>query len=316
AVLFDRPDFKLAAGGYYEPARWLLGRDGRKKFDALDATAVPRRIGPIALRDAGYYILQAGRRDADDRISVVFDCGPLGYPATAAHGHADALSFTLRAFGMDVLVDPGTYDYYTYPKWRRYFRSTRAHNTIAVDGLDQSVIQGRFLWGKRARARCLLWQPGERDGKVVGEHDGYRRLADPVTHRRTIEFDGRARTVLVRDELLCRGEHDVEIFFHFAEHCRVVPAGANRFVADVGPGEVSIQLDASLAVTVLAGSEEPPGGWVSRGYHRKEPATTLVGRRKITGQTQLLCRIEISPPGGSGGTDRRGESQETTDRPG
>lgn len=55
---------------------------------------------------------------------MVFDCGLLGMEPLAGHGHADALSFALRAFGSDVLVDPGTYDYFSYPTWREYFRST------------------------------------------------------------------------------------------------------------------------------------------------------------------------------------------------
>ena len=91
---------------------------------------------------------------------MVFDCGELGFKAIAAHGHADALSFTLRAFGSDVFVDPGTYDYFSYSAWRAYFRSTSAHNTLAVDGRDQSVMLGPFLWGARAQARCIAWEPG------------------------------------------------------------------------------------------------------------------------------------------------------------
>ena len=59
-----------------------------------------------------------------DRLSVLFDCGELGFKSIAAHGHADVLSFTVRAFGEDLLVDPGTYDYFTFSGWRLYFRGT------------------------------------------------------------------------------------------------------------------------------------------------------------------------------------------------
>jgi hypothetical protein len=293
AVLFDRGDFKAAAGGFTEPAGWLMGRSGRRLFDAVPRPRTESRIASRAFPQAGYYLLQHGTRGSADRISVVFDCGDLGYPVTAGHGHADALSFTLRAFAEDVLVDPGTYDYYTYPRWREYFRSTRAHNTVVIDGRDQSEMLGRFLWGRRARARCVQWEPGDAGGKVIGEHDGYSRLGNPALHRRTLELDGRERRLTVRDDILTRGEHEIALYLHLAEHCRVVSAQGSRFVVDVGPGAVTVHLDDRLCVEAVAGSEDPIAGWVSRGFHRKARATTLVGRCVSEGDLSLVCRIDI-----------------------
>ncbi|UCD51800.1 MAG: alginate lyase family protein [Phycisphaerales bacterium] len=292
AALFGRSDFKAAAGRCSEPVAWLLGESGLDRFETLpDDHKKPCRS--TALAETGYYLLQHGAGDAPDRISAVFDCGPLGMGTLAAHGHADALSFTLRAFGRDVLVDPGTYDYFSYPQWREYLRSTRAHNTVVIDGADQSEMLGLFLWGRRARARCLAWEPSETGGRVTGEHDGYRRLDDPVTHRRTLALDGGARLLTVRDEIEAQGRHNVQICLHVAERCEVRPAGENRFAVDVGPGVVTIEMDRQLAVETYRGSEDPIFGWVSRGYHQKEAGTTLVGRCTADGSMSLQCRIEI-----------------------
>jgi hypothetical protein len=292
AVLYGRADFKAWAGGWSEPALWLLGREGRERFEAILRPEMPV-LASRAMTDAGYYLLQSGHRDSPDRISVVFDCGELGMGPLAAHGHADALAFTLRAFGEDVLVDPGTYDYFTYPRWREYLRSTRAHNTVVIDGRDQSEMLGPFMWGARATARCLQWEPSAAGGSVASEHDGYTRLADPVVHRRTLELDGPKRELTVRDDILARGKHDVEICFHLAENCRVRQAAPNRYEVDVGPGGVTIELDPRLSVRTLCGSEEPIGGWVSRGYHRKTPSTTLAGRCAVAGNTSLVTRIRM-----------------------
>jgi uncharacterized heparinase superfamily protein len=295
AVLYGRADLKAWAGDWSEPALWLLGREGHERFEAIPQA----EMAPLASRampDAGYYLLQSGHSDGPDRISVVFDCGNLGYKSIAAHAHADALSFVLRAFGEDVLVDPGTYDYFTYPQWREYFRSTRAHNTVVLDHRDQSEMLGPFMWGEKARAKCVLWEPTGDGGKVVGEHDGYTRLADPVVHCRTLELDGLKRELTVRDGILTRGKHDVQVYFHLAENCRVTQAAPNRYETDVGPGCVTIELDPRLSVRTLCGSEEPIGGWVSRGYHRKTPSTTLVGRCTVAGNTSLVTRITIGRP--------------------
>ena len=290
AALFGRGDFKATAGAVSEPVRWLLGKSG---FDRYDSTPEPenRECHSTAFSKTGYYLLQRGALDSPECISVVFDCGPLGMGALAGHGHADALSFTLRAFGRDVLVDPGTYDYFSYPKWRQYFRSTRAHNTVVIDGRDQSEMLGPFLWGKRAKAECLNWQPTDTGGKVVGEHDGYSHLRDPVIHKRMIDLDG--RELVVRDDIMARAQHEIQIFFHFAEHCVVELAGKNAFLVDVGLGMIVIELDPSLQVELFNGSEDPICGWVSRGYHQKQASTTLVGRCMSKDSTCLITRIDI-----------------------
>jgi uncharacterized heparinase superfamily protein len=295
AVLFGRPDFKAWAGGYSEAARWLLGAGSRAAFAGL---AAPRAgaLASRALPASGYYLLQSGGRGRPDAISVAFDCAELGFGAIAAHGHADALSFTLRAFGRDVLVDPGTYDYFRHPAWRDYFRSTRAHNTVVVDGEDQSVMRGPFLWGERARARCLEWSPAAAGGVVAGEHDGYRRLADPVMHRRTLDLDGRARRLAVRDRLDASGRHRAALHFHFAEDCRVSPAGPHAFRVETGRGAVTLALDPRLSATLLRGSEDPIAGWVSRGYHRKSASATVIGEAEWRGPTTFECRLEIGAP--------------------
>ena len=77
-------------------------------------------------------------------IRVVADAGPLGYRSIAAHGHADALSFSLSAAGLEFLIDPGTYAYHTQERWRNYFRGTSAHNTVRLDGA-RPVGAGRQL---------------------------------------------------------------------------------------------------------------------------------------------------------------------------
>ncbi|MBN1506435.1 MAG: alginate lyase family protein [Sedimentisphaerales bacterium] len=295
AALFARGDFMARAGGYAEPVKWLLGESGRRSLQAIRESSDSKCVSK-ALSDSGYYLLQCGDLDSPDRISVVFDCAPLGLEPLAGHGHADALSFTLRAFGRDVLVDPGTYDYFSYPAWRKYFRSTRAHNTIVIDDQDQSEMLGLFLWGRKARARCLCWEPTDTGGRVVGEHDGYTHLEDPVIHRREIELDCSRRALLIHDDIISGRAHDVSLYLHLAEHCVVTSAGENCFLIDIGPGTIELQMDCLLKMELLRGSDDPIGGWVSRGYHQKEPAATLVGRCVCEGHGSLTCRVHISGP--------------------
>ena len=295
AALFSRGDLRAGGADETEPVRWLLGRAGLAR---LEATALPpdRSLESRAFPDSGHYLLQCGRSGKRERISVTFDCGSLGFGALAAHGHADALSFTLRAFGVDVLVDPGTYDYFTFPRWREFFRGTRAHNTVVVDGQDQSTVLGPFLWGRRAQARCTGWEPAPQGGGAVsGEHDGYARLGDPVVHHRKLELDAAARVLTIHDQLSARARHEVALCFHFGEECVVRREGPHRFRVEVGGGGVTLHPDPTLEMEEIRASDLPIGGWVSRGYHRKAPSTMLVGRCRLELKTTLSCRIQVGP---------------------
>ncbi|MFQ5471812.1 MAG: alginate lyase family protein [Dehalococcoidia bacterium] len=296
AALLGRSDFTVGTRERREPVFWLLGEKGLQHYDRLACESRANGIQSKSFPQSGRYLLQCGRQNGADRISVSFDCGELGYGSIAAHGHADALSFTLRAFGTDILVDPGTYDYFTYGEWRDYFRRTRAHNAIVIDDMDQSEPLGPFLWGRRARARCLRWQPRPNPAIVTGEHDGYSRLSDPVVHRRTIRLDASLRQICLRDEIIARGRHVAAMYLHFAEHCCVHQDDQNRFRVLCGRNAVTLELDPRLKTSVVRGSTNPPLGWVSRGYHCKLPTTTLVGRIETRGDVTLMTHICLSAP--------------------
>src|SRR5204863_5097452 len=82
----------------------------------------------------GYHVRRSGW-DAQARY-LIFDCGPLG---DGGHGHYDLLSFEAHAGGRAVVLDPGRRSYSEAPpNLRRWFRGTAAHNTVCVDGLDQT----------------------------------------------------------------------------------------------------------------------------------------------------------------------------------
>ena len=291
AILFERGDFKLKAGKLDDKTRWLLP-DAQARFAELDSerTRLPLRQ---QFPHGGYYIL-GSEFDTRNEIRLLADAGPLGYGAGAARGHADALSFTLSVGGREFLIDPGTYAYHAQPRWRRYFRGTSAHNTVRIDGLDQSVQAGNFVWLHKARAGCSLWLSSAHKDSFEGWHDGYMRLPDPVKHRRLIELDKRARRVLVEDTLEMEDEHDVELLFHCSERCAVdaVPGG---YVLSRKSASVKILMPeaAKSASQVYCGSMAPIFGWVSRGFDARQPAAAIVWRARLTGRAVLRTEMLV-----------------------
>lgn len=290
ALIFGRGDFKLKAGAIDDKARWLFGEQADEQFAALapEANRLPLRQ---AFADGGYYILGC-ELDTPREIRAVVDAGPLGYTSIAAHGHADALSFTLSVQGREILIDPGTYAYHTQAGWRQYFRGTSAHNTLRIDGLDQSEQGGNFLWLRKARAGCGLWLSTAGKDCFEGWHDGYERLADPVRHRRLVELDKRARRLVVEDHLEMAAEHDVELFFHCAEACRVDPVPGG-FLLSVDGVQAKLVPPACGDSSLHKGELAPILGWVSRGFDRRSPTHTIVWRARLGGPAQLRTELQI-----------------------
>lgn len=293
ALIFNNRKFALWAQKYCQTLRWLFGNAGGENLASLSANHGDYPLTSHSFQECGFYLLQSGAWRSPQRISVLFDCGPLGFGTIAAHGHADALSFTLKAFGEDILIDPGTYDYFTYPQWRNYFRSTLAHNTVEVDGENQSEILGLFLWGKRASARCLEWQPHEKSCRVTGEHDGYCRLKDPVTHRRTLSLDEQERALYITDELVAKKDHSIRLAFHCAPTCEIARLESGVFRIIGRKGIVTMNLDQKLTAEVYRGELNPPYGWVSRGYHKKNPCSVIVAQADICGSAIFSCSLNF-----------------------
>jgi hypothetical protein len=295
ALLFDRGDFKVSAGDFSQTAYWLFGPAAREAYLKLAvADTGPTPLESISFAESGYHLLQSGRV-GEGALSLFFDCAELGYGAIAAHGHADALSVALRVDRRDVLVDPGTYDYFTFPEWRRYFRKTCSHNTLMIDDQDQSELQGAFLWGRRAQSCLEAWRVEGAETLVAGSHDGYARLPDPVLHRRTVRLRGGEIEIL--DEVDCRQEHKVSLNFQFSEFCTLEPSGDGEFLVRIEglDRRLIFSCPEGLEARVLSGSETPKAGWVSRGYHRKVPAPQLLLQGEINGMSRFKTRIKLAP---------------------
>lgn len=287
AFLFQRGDFWSKAGYVDDKTHWLLGLEpGQKPPTRSLPTSWPLRR---AFPEGGYYILGCDF-ESKKEIRLVADAGPLGYQRIAAHGHADALSFTLSVGGDEFLIDPGTYAYHTQGPWRHYFRGTSAHNTLRVDGEDQSQSGGNFMWLKKAVATCSDWHSSAQSDIFEGWHDGYHRLADPVTHKRRITLDKARRRILIEDSLQMRDTHDIELFFHCSERCQVEP-GSDGYLLEQGKTRLRIKLPEAGWHSVYSGSSAPILGWVSRHFDDKQPTMTIAWSGRLHGNVVLRSEI-------------------------
>jgi hypothetical protein len=287
AVAFRNRGFSEKVRQLDEASFWLVGKAGMEAFrqlpDREQTSGLPRRFD-----QGGYYILKGWTRP---QMEIIFDCGPLGLSPMAAHGHADALSFVLRVDGRPFLIDTGTYTYDRRDPLRNYFRSTAAHNTVAIDGQDQSEMIGPFLWGRKTVAHLEEYIEDERRAKVTGRHDGYKRLADPVVHRRSIELDKENGIIRIHDELLSSGPHEVASYFHVSPECDVDLVEGNHLRVKNADTAIGFVVDKTLTCEVVRGRDDPPAGWASFAYDQKVPANTIVCKGAFRGDGRFETEI-------------------------
>ncbi|WP_298824697.1 alginate lyase family protein [uncultured Piscinibacter sp.] len=225
---------------------------------------------------SGYHVLRSGWEA--DAQHLVFDCGPLG---EGNHGHFDALSFELAAFGAPRLVDPGRYTYSEAGEtnWRVHFRHTAAHNTVCVDGRTQTRYEPRPVKepSRHAQGSVRHKIAGPAPDCTLIEHIDGERLdllhgrcvshAYDAVHERCLVFVDR-RYWIVSDTLRAASAHDYALRFQLgsaAQGCAALDADGVL----ASPG-------LSIAQPRRAGQRvELVPSWVSARYGHKQPAPAL-----------------------------------------
>lgn len=265
AALFNRQEFKEAAGELHEEVFWLLGEEGLKRFNDL-----PKRKASASSKSfarSGFYIIR------QDSLCMIVDCVPVDLKAPSGHKHNSRLSFELFAYDKSFIIDPGAYIYTADKEMRNLFRSTGYHNTVVVDNQEQNRFTENELFsiGHEAILKVNKWQSNEEYDFLDAEHHGYKRLKNPVIHRRQIYFDKLEGYWVVKDILNGRGSHQFDLYFHFAP---LEVELDNEFTLVVktktkGANFAIIPLETEgLSVEIL-------DGWVSYQYGVKEKASNV-----------------------------------------
>jgi len=257
SILFRRGDFKFLAGLPREETLWLLGERGLREFEEVKSSEPS--ADSSAMRESGFYLMA----DAETGQQLTIDAGRHG----PGHGHADALSLTLVRNGHVWLMDPGTYGYVGGGGERAQYRGTAAHNTLCVDEVDQAENVVPFRWGKPPIVKAGRWVAGQHFTLFSGSHDGYARLAQPVTHQRWV-FHRKAQFWLVRDRAIGQGRHQLQVTWRLGPTLAPVSTKDNVFAE----GQDALGL---LTAEGHGWSQSAHRGNWSPVYGRAERATVL-----------------------------------------
>ncbi|WP_323138239.1 MULTISPECIES: alginate lyase family protein [unclassified Streptomyces] len=256
-----------------ELAQWCGARGG--SGDAC----TPATFFPAA----GWYVLTAGP------YWCLAECGGVGQRGNGGHGHNDTLSFVLCVDGREIVTDPGTGAYTPDPDLRNLLRSTRSHSTVEVDGEEQNRFDPDLLFTMRDDDRARVVDRHEDgSGRQVLEavHDGYRRLGDPVVHRRRFTLDRQGLTVA--DDIDCRARHTLVVNIPLAPGVRAEPQGGHiLLIADDKLVSMSQTAGPELSFRV----EEMP--W-SPAYGQVVTAHVLRATLQIDGPVTWALRFRLA----------------------
>jgi peptidoglycan/xylan/chitin deacetylase (PgdA/CDA1 family) len=234
----ERGEYSLAPNKLYAPSGWSFLRS--------------------PLSDARPYPLQT---------MAIFDVGPY----RTAHSHLDALQLVLFAAGRKLVVDSGLFSYENGPE-KDYFRSTRAHNTVVIDGKDQ----------RQGSATPLKTWSGDGYECQSGASD----LSPGASHSRAV--------CLIRDELVVvldrlqatdGSSHRYEQLWHLAPDLSATVRGDVATAVDAdGQARLSITQGASadLTMSVVRGVDAPLQGWYSEPYEHREPNSVVIASKQAT----------------------------------
>jgi hypothetical protein len=255
-------EFLFGPGPWDEDIVWFYGIDS----PSLQGRGVGVRVKQSFFPHGGLYLLRS------ENSKAIIRCTDWA-PARSRPSHADQLHVDLWLRGKNIACDAGTYLYSGEGRrWRNGLAHTSVHNTVTVDHQDQMKLLTRFTWTNWAKGRVIqhnetAWQ---------GEHAGYKQLADPVNHKRTVLALSEDRWLVV-DSLHGKQSH------HYALHWLL-----NGFPYEEQENSILLSLDSlkykvrvglmegKSTFSVVRGDENSIRGWRSCYYGEKEPAISAI----------------------------------------
>lgn len=279
SVVFQRSDFKAAALHFSEHALWLTGIEGWERFHRLPAASQPTSSHFFAISKLA--VLRT------PEMHIVIDAGELGKYGWGGHGHNDTFSFELFYDTATFITDSGNFCYLSDPTLRNRFRSTAAHNTVMLDGIELATFAGPFKvktdWTKPA---VLKWHTSHTCDELEVEHYAYTRLPEPITHRRRFVLHKAPLQLKIHDTLFGSGSHKADVFLHFAPEIDIKPIAHGRYELQHRDSHATLLLTVEGAdELVLEDSEFAPR------YGQKQPNVRLRAHKTFSQKTELLTTI-------------------------
>ncbi len=199
---------------------------------------------------------------------LAFDASTWG----GGHSHLSRLSLAFRSGGRMLVADPGIFSYEMSDPMAAYGKSTPAHSTLNVDGLNQSGADARLLRAELGDEVALIharYEGGYWQGQYYWNFGDGRGQGVYGSHDRIV-FWIEGEYLLVRDSMSTDKGHEVRNVWQLGpmEGWSHEPDSRLWFSKNKDANLLLQMLHAQagkVTMDVAEGSREPIAGWV--GWH-------------------------------------------------
>jgi len=238
-----------------------------------------------AFVDGGMYVLRS------EMSYLLFVAHKVGVFSTGPHKHNDTLSLEWCVGKQPVFVDSGTGCYTSDLIKKNRYRSTKAHNTIVVDGEEQIPITSAMfaLNDIAGDVEIIDWLDDELKSEVSAKHTYYMRLSEPVIHERTISLNKVSHQATIKDVVSGVGIHKVEWYFHLAPGLKAIVMG-KHFVISLGSNKV-----ADLRFPEAINKAQVVSGTISQSYNKEVGSHVLYCRCDVDSRAEKTFLFHMTP---------------------
>jgi Heparinase II/III-like protein/Heparinase II/III N-terminus len=247
-------------------------------FAASDTPRIAQK--PVSLMpESGLAVLRSGS------ASVIFCAMPNGLRGKGSHTHCDKLSIVFRLGADEVFCDSGSRGYTRSTELRNLDRSTAAHNTLIIDGVDQNILSREvFQSGNQALVSPISILEGC-EAAARASHQGYSRFG--IEHQRTVDL--RRHSLQVLDQVTGPGQHLLDLRYILGPEWSVSSEMTNGGMASCiieGPRRLALHCatESPLALSVIPAQ-------ISREYGVALPASCI--RIQITARLPATVQTKV-----------------------
>lgn len=231
-------------------------------------------FSPLVFPHTGYYLWQSPDGLSSNWEKIIVDAGDPSVVYNTAHAHCDLLSYELWLDGQPFIVDSGVHGY-GGDKFREYCRSTRAHNTVMFDAVEQLEMWGTFRMARRA---TMISATASGDEQTWNFRGSFARYDGGVLHERRVHrsMDGNWTIADIARQGIVTSAAS---FVHLHPDVRVNRTERTAVLCRHHNHQVLIEPFADGGVTIntqiITGSEEPIQGWYFPEFGIAQPSATI-----------------------------------------
>jgi len=227
--------------------------------------------------ESGYAVVRSAWKTAPEMASMLFLTAAYH---SKSHKHRDCLSFDWFDKGERIVCDSGKYGYRS-DRYRNYFLSARAHNSVEIEDFD--II------------KMKPYGSAVRDIEQV-ENDVYCITASldypAVNHKRQVYFSP-GRWLAIFDNLCFHRARKFTQWFHLSPSFNLISISGTKVVAADKHRTLIIQcMDEGLEVSAYRGDEDALNGLVSEKDYKYESAWAI-GFSGIDKQRPVITTLAL-----------------------